>query len=218
MILNTHPENRKEMVKAICELTGMNATYGSKVWHSTDAYRRVIWRCNGKYIGEKKCTTPHITQEELEKAFVSVMQRVIREKDTIIATCRELLEGIDTVELDAEVSWLENEASSIAERLRKLVEENARVRKDQMEYQREYNALTSEYDQVNSRVQAMEDRYRNKEKCRRKLEIFLAFWKKWRCAKHLSPTPLRRWWKRSLSGMTEDWSSSSGTECDMNTN
>ena len=27
MILNTHPENRKEMVKAICELTGMNALY-----------------------------------------------------------------------------------------------------------------------------------------------------------------------------------------------
>lgn len=27
MILNTHPENRKEMVKAICEMTGMNATY-----------------------------------------------------------------------------------------------------------------------------------------------------------------------------------------------
>ena len=27
MILNIHPENRKEMVKAICELTGMNATY-----------------------------------------------------------------------------------------------------------------------------------------------------------------------------------------------
>ena len=27
MILNTHPENRKAMVKAICELTGMNATY-----------------------------------------------------------------------------------------------------------------------------------------------------------------------------------------------
>lgn len=27
MFLNTHPENRKAMVKAICELTGMNATY-----------------------------------------------------------------------------------------------------------------------------------------------------------------------------------------------
>ena len=27
MILNTHPENRKEMVKAICELTGLTSTY-----------------------------------------------------------------------------------------------------------------------------------------------------------------------------------------------
>ena len=27
MILNTYPENRKEMVKAICELTGLTSTY-----------------------------------------------------------------------------------------------------------------------------------------------------------------------------------------------
>ena len=27
MILNIHPENRKEMVKAICELTGLSSTY-----------------------------------------------------------------------------------------------------------------------------------------------------------------------------------------------
>ena len=27
MILNTHPENRKEMVKMICELTGLPSTY-----------------------------------------------------------------------------------------------------------------------------------------------------------------------------------------------
>ena len=149
------------------------AFYGSKVWHSTDAYRRVIWRCNGKYTGQKKCTTPYVTQEELEKAFVSVMQRVLREKDAITAACQKKLVEFDTVELDAEVSWLENEASSVAERLRKLVEENARVRIEQAEYQREYDALATEYDRVNSRIQAMEDRYRDKEKCRRKLEIFL---------------------------------------------
>lgn len=73
------------------------------------------------------------------------------------------------------MSWLENEASSVAERLRKLVEENARVRIDQIGYLREYNALANEYDRVNSRIQAMEDRYRDKEKCRRKLEISLDF-------------------------------------------
>lgn len=154
------------------------AFYGSKVWHSTDAYRRIIWRCNGKYIGAKKCSTPYVTQDELEKAFVSVMERVIAEKDAIIATCRDMLEGIDTAEFDAEVARLENEASSVAERLHKLVEENARVRRDQAEYQREYDRLVVEYDRINSQIQAIENQNRNKGKCRRKLEIFLSLLKK----------------------------------------
>ena len=154
------------------------AFYGSKVWHSTDAYRRVIWRCNGKYIGEKKCTTPYVRQEELEKAFVSVMQRVLREKDAIIAACREMIKELDTTGPDAEVVRLENEASSVAERLRKLVEENARVQRDQKEYQREYDRRVVEYDRINAQIQTIEDRNRDKGKRRRKLEIFLGFLKK----------------------------------------
>ena len=154
------------------------AFYGSKVWHSTDAYRRIIWRCNGKYTGEKKCTTPYVTQDELAKAFVSVMQRVLREKEAITTACRETLEGIDTAELDAKVAQLENEANCIAERLRKLVEDNARVRIEQAEYQREYDALANEYDLINAQIQAIEDRNWDKGKRRRKLKIFLGFLEK----------------------------------------
>ena len=40
--------------------------FGSKVWHSTDKYRRTIWRCNSKFIGEEKCQTPHLTEEEIK--------------------------------------------------------------------------------------------------------------------------------------------------------
>ena len=32
--------------------------YGAKVWHSTDKYRRTIYRCNKKYDGHK-CQTSH---------------------------------------------------------------------------------------------------------------------------------------------------------------
>ena len=163
------------------------AFYGSKVWHSTDAYRRVIWRCNGKYTGQKKCTTPYVTQEELEKAFVGVMQRVLREKDAIIAACRETLEVIDTAKFDAEVARLENEASSVAERLRKLVVENARVRRNQAEYQREYDRLVVEYDRINAQIQAMENQSRNRERAKRKLEIFLSLLEKVEVCKALEP-------------------------------
>ena len=30
--------------------------FGSKVWHSTSKYRRVIWQCNNKFKGEHFCS------------------------------------------------------------------------------------------------------------------------------------------------------------------
>ena len=148
------------------------AFYGSKVWHSTDIYRRVIWRCNGKYKGEK-CKTPYGTQEELEKAFVSVMQRVLREKDAIIAACRETLEDLDTAELDAEVGRVQEKATVIAERLRKLVEVNAKARRDQAEYQREYDALAAEYERISKRIQTIEASQKDNKDYKRRIEVFM---------------------------------------------
>ena len=143
--------------------------------------------CNGKYTGEKKCTTPYVTQDELEKAFVSVMQRMIREKDAIIAACQKKLVGLDTTELDAEVARLQEKATVIAERLCKLIEENARVRIDQVGYQREYHALANEYDRINAQIQAIEDRNRDKAKSRRKLEIFLGLLEKMEVCEAFEP-------------------------------
>lgn len=151
-----------------------SAFYGSKVWHSTDEYRRTIWRCNNKYEGDKKCSTPHVTQEELEKAFVDVMQKVIAEKDAIFAVCREVLdEVLDTSELDRIATRLQDQALGMAERVRKLVEENARVRRDQEEYQREYEALLAEREKLSQQIQDVEAQRKDKADRRRKIEVFL---------------------------------------------
>ncbi|MFR7894163.1 MAG: recombinase family protein [Dysosmobacter sp.] len=48
--------------------------FGSKVWHSTDKYRRTIWRCNSKFTGEEKCQTPHLTEEEIKARFLDALQ------------------------------------------------------------------------------------------------------------------------------------------------
>ncbi len=150
------------------------AFYGSKVWHSTDEYRRTIWRCNNKYDGDKKCSTPHVTQDELEKAFVSVMQQVIAEKDAIFAICREVLdEVLDTSELDRVATKLQDQALGMAERVRKLVEENARVRRDQEEYRREYDALALKHEKLSRQMQDVEAQRKDKTDRRRQIEIFL---------------------------------------------
>ena len=150
------------------------AFYGSKVWHSTDEYRRTIWRCNNKYGGDAKCSTPHVTQEELEKVFVDVMQKVIAEKDVIFAVCREVLdEVLDTSELDRIATRLQDQALGMAERVRKQVEENARVRRDQEEYQREYEALVAEHEKLSQQIQDVEAQRKDKADRRRKIEVFL---------------------------------------------
>ena len=150
------------------------AFYGSKVWHSTDEYRRTIWRCNNKYGGDAKCSTPHVTQEELEKEFVDVMQKVNAAKDAIFAVCREVLdEVLDTSELDRIATRLQDQALGMAERVRKLVEENARVRRDQEEYQRDYDALAAEHEKLSEKLRSVEEQKKDKTDRRRKIEIFL---------------------------------------------
>ena len=150
------------------------AFYGSKVWHSTDEYRRTIWRCNNKYAGETKCATPHVTQEALEKAFVQVMQQVLSQKDAILAACREALdEAFDTTELDKAATRLQDQTLGMAERVRQLVEENARVQRDQDEFKNDYQALLAEHARLSEKIQAIADQKRDKVERRRRIEIFL---------------------------------------------
>ncbi len=59
--------------------------YGPKVWHSTDKYRRVIWQCNHKFDGQK-CTSPHLTEEEIQGIFLKSANRII-DKEEIISAC-----------------------------------------------------------------------------------------------------------------------------------
>ena len=65
--------------------------FGSKVWHSTDQYRRVIWRCNAKYVGKAAgCKTPQVTEEEVKAAFVRVVNKLIGNRVMLLADLREI--------------------------------------------------------------------------------------------------------------------------------
>ena len=115
-----------------------------------------------------------MTQEELERAFVSVMQRMLQEKAEILTACRTALDAaLDTTDLDRTAKRLEEQALGIAERVRKLVEENARVQMNQEEYQQEYNALAADYEKASEKLRRIAVQKHDKADRRRKIEIFL---------------------------------------------
>lgn len=64
--------------------------YGSKVWHSNDKYKKIIYRCNAKYNGDK-CKTPSVDEERLKELYVEAMNILIEDKDDIIENLNVLL-------------------------------------------------------------------------------------------------------------------------------
>ena len=126
------------------------AYYGSKIWHSNQAkYRRVIYRCNQKYGGDKLCSTPHVTEEQLKQGFVAALNKLISKRDDIIAGLTEGAETLyDTSALETEKKRLWDEMCVLAEMVQAAINENAHVALDQKEYQNRYDELASRYDSV----------------------------------------------------------------------
>ena len=115
-----------------------------------------------------------MTQEALEKAFVQVMQRVLSQKDAVLTACHEALdEAFDTAELDKAATRLQVQALGMAERARQLVEENARVQRDQDEFKEDYETLLAEHAKLSEKIQAIAEQKRDKAERRQRIKLFL---------------------------------------------
>ena len=122
--------------------------FGSKVWHSTDQYRRIIWRCNAKY-GEKAagCKTPHVKEEEVKAAFVRVVNKLIGNRAMLLADLREIQQTYSgTDELSQRLHELDDHLNAEAEMVRELIAQNARVAQNQDDYNAAYDAAVNCYE------------------------------------------------------------------------
>ena len=152
--------------------------FGSKVWHSNDRYRRVIWRCNGKYgegkTKEERCATPHVTEFEIMDAFVRVMENVIEDKSRILDECQEILDAImETEDLDRRINSMQDQASGMAQRIRSLVSENARMSRDQKEFQLEYEPLTRRYEEITKKIAAAQKEKTDKTMRAKRITLYM---------------------------------------------
>ena len=78
--------------RVICGSCGQ--VFGRKVWNSTDdRLRRIIWRCNGKYVvkGKKGCKSRHIDDRVLYQAFVDVFNVIVENRESFIRKWQESL-------------------------------------------------------------------------------------------------------------------------------
>jgi len=146
--------------------------YGAKVWHSTDKYRRVIYRCNKKYAHKgKPCGTRHLTEEEIKQIFVKALNSLVEVKENVIAELRSLIDGVcQTEKLIEERDKVEQELRILAERLEKLIRENARVAQNQTAYLKQENEIRARYVEKQGDMEKLDEQIAERESKRKTLE------------------------------------------------
>lgn len=176
MTTRTKGRNRKSSVsifssKVKCGDCG--SWYGPKVWHSNDAYRKVIWQCNHKFDGQK-CATPTLTEDEIKELFLRAANQVIDQKEQFIAIYEQVLSrSLDTTALESELSDLEAEINIAAELIEECIKENAHVALDQDEYQKRYDALVARFDKAKARHTEVTDLIAERMARKHQIEAYL---------------------------------------------
>ena len=155
--------------------------YGAKVWHSTDQYRKVIYRCNHKYKNEK-CQTPHVTEEEVKELFIKAYNELLSEKKEIIENAEIIRKTLcKTESMIEEKQRLEDEILVLVEMTQNLVAENARVAQDQNEYQKRYDGLVQRYETAKKSYDDLVAKIEQKEAHGERIKQFIKNLKEQQC-------------------------------------
>lgn len=146
--------------------------YGSKVWHSTDKYRKTIWQCNKKFKKERKCTTLTLDEKIIKEQFLKALNMSLENKDEIIENCKTAIEVVsNTAEIDKKLEKLSKELETIAVSVSEYVNKNASETLSQDEYINEYTKLTKKYEkkakQREKLISEKEDKFRRADEIRR---------------------------------------------------
>ena len=144
------------------------------IWHSNDKYRRQVYRCIRKYEGECICGTPAHSMDEIRKAFVTAVNRLLDAKEETLANLEKLRDmADDTAPLEEEKERLKAEIPEAEKSLRALIDESTRVAMSQEEYDRRYTELYGQYEQKRTRRTEIEDELLMKRAMNYRIKIFI---------------------------------------------
>lgn len=130
--------------KMQCSVCG--AFYGSKVWHSNDQYRSMIWQCNNKYKVEHPSPMPHPKDEDIQDAFNRALSRYVTQHTQVVNTLNAALDAaMDTSALEDQQTQLRVVIEGLTAMMDKEIEANSRAAQNQEDYRRRFAKLESDY-------------------------------------------------------------------------
>ena len=141
--------------KLVCSCCG--GFFGSKVWHSTSKYRRVIWQCNHKFKNGEKCTTPHLYEDVIKEKFVQVCGMVGEYKEDFLRSCRQIVDMLsDCSAFDKQIGNLQIRADELTAVMQAFIKDNAENAQDQKRYSQRFAEYEKQMNEVESNLQSLQ--------------------------------------------------------------
>ena len=117
---------------------------------------------NGVSYSENKCSTGHVTEDEIKERFVEAYNSldrsgVIRNVESI----KQLLMSSDKEK--AEQKKLQDEYDKCEKKLYKLIDDNSTHAQNQDEYNRKYRELTDKSSKIQEKIDKLEEKIKDKE-------------------------------------------------------
>lgn len=133
--------------------------YGSKIWHSNDKYRKIVWRCNSKYERHTGCKTPTVTEEDITRLFIRALSRLKDMREALKADCEALkTELAYTADIERERKRILEERAEVKTLSENLIHENATVKMDQKVFNSRLDGYTQRYDALTDRLEKLREK------------------------------------------------------------
>lgn len=102
------------------------------------------------------------------------MERLIADKGMILVNCQAILDEIlATDDLDQKISRLQDQASGLSQRIRRLVTENANAVMDQTAFEKDYELLTWQYEALTIKIEATQREKADKALRAKRVKLFI---------------------------------------------
>lgn len=153
--------------------------YGSKVWHSNDAYKHTVWQCNQKYKNDSWCTTPHLEEDEIKTRFITAANLLLAGREEAIKSYKAALDTVfDVTDLKARQDSLQEEMTVVSGMMENCIKQNAAVAQNQEEYNKHFNSLSDRFEAAKASHKAITDEIDDKLSRKARMEDFLTLLKK----------------------------------------
>ena len=162
--------------RIICGECG--AQFGQKTWRTTvdrKAINRVIWQCNEKYRvkGRVNCQTPHLTDRQIEHAFITAFNRVLGQKARYIADYEPIIEMLaDTSGLEAQTADLRQEQEDVFILVKNCIDEKTQRGID-LALDERHGRLIERYEAIKAQLGEIEMEIASRSVKRTKIRDFL---------------------------------------------